>query len=402
MDQVASSNERPPPRADPRQSRYHRVMSPSRRDFVKQMGAGAAIASGSMLLPRVLHARTPYPPGSAPLGSSAGLFPFRLKICVVGIGGAGTTMLDRLTDLQPAGRRIAVGTDGQALQWSNADERILIAPSRKRGLDGGGRPSYGWHTAHEHLDRLAEPLADSDFVLILAGMGGGTGTGAAPVIAELARRQGALTVALCTLPFRFEGRRRCWQAAVGVRRVAQQADTTIVMPNDAGLDPSDGMALKQVLRRIGDRMHRTALGLLVPLIRPGSINVGPADYRAIFGAAGSALAATDHHPVAAESPAAAVRRLLEQPRLSVAKLGSAKRVFVTIHAPAHAPPVSFEQLRAAGAVLDERLGDPMLLWTDLRDERRAEGWRISLTAIGYPDALGPTPEELGRPGCRRV
>src|SRR5580658_156287 len=165
---------------------------------------------------------------------------FIAVIKVVGVGGAGVNAVNRMIDAGLTGVEfIAVNTDAQALLMSEADIKLDIGRQRTRGLGAGSDPEVGRESAEEHLEEIQEVLKGADMVFITAGKGGGTGTGAAPVIADIARSVGALTIGVVTRPFSFEGRRRSMQADLGIQRLKEKVDTLIVIPNERLLSVSD-------------------------------------------------------------------------------------------------------------------------------------------------------------------
>ena len=182
------------------------------------------------LVPRILAQDDPLP------GPASGF----TEIHVLGIGGAGNNAINRMVEAGVSGVEfIAVNTDGQALESSGAARRLVIGPRATRNLGAGGDPHLGERAARESSDELAETVDGADMVFIAAGMGGGTGTGAAPTVAEMARNAGALTVGVVTLPFAFEGRRRAEIARAGVRQLAECVDSLIVVHNEKLLEQAD-------------------------------------------------------------------------------------------------------------------------------------------------------------------
>src|SRR5271154_3182681 len=165
---------------------------------------------------------------------------FIAVIKVVGVGGAGVNAVNRMIDAGLTGVEfIAVNTDAQALLMSEADIKLDIGRQRTRGLGAGSDPEVGRESAEEHLEEIQEVLKGADMVFITAGKGGGTGTGAAPVIADVAKGLGALTIGVVTRPFTFEGRRRAMQAEKGIQVLKEKVDTLIVIPNDRLLSVSN-------------------------------------------------------------------------------------------------------------------------------------------------------------------
>ena len=212
-------------------------------------------------------------------------------IRVIGVGGAGLNALDRMID---AGITqvdfVAVNTDIQQLQMSDAPTKIHIGREQTQGLGSGADPEVGRQAALDSHDRIKTVLRGSDMVFVTAGEGGGTGSGAAPVVASIAREVGALTVAIVTSPFGFEGARRSGQAREGVRTLRDSADTVIVIPNDRLLDVLDKTTpLVQAFQVADDVLRQGVQGICDLITLPGLINLDFADVRTIMGEAGSAM-----------------------------------------------------------------------------------------------------------------
>jgi cell division protein FtsZ len=212
-------------------------------------------------------------------------------IKVVGVGGGGTNAVNRMVDAGLRGvELIAVNTDAQALQMCDADVKIHIGSKITRGLGAGANPSIGYQAAMESKDELRDALKGADMVFVTAGKGGGTGTGAAPVIAELAKELGALTVGVVTRPFSFEGKRRAQQAADGIVALSDKVDTLIVIPNDRLLEVVERRTSVIDAFKVADDVLRQGVQGITDLITvPGLINLDFADVRTIMKDAGSAL-----------------------------------------------------------------------------------------------------------------
>ncbi len=212
-------------------------------------------------------------------------------IKVVGVGGGGTNAVNRMIDAGIKGVEfIALNTDAQALQMSDADVKIHVGGELTRGLGGGADPRIGSEAMERSRDEVKKVLRGADLVFITVGEGGGTGTGAAPVIAEVARETGALTIGIVTRPFSFEGTNRNIQAEEGIRRLREAADTVIIVPNDRLLQVVDrGTSLIEAFA-VADDVLRQGVQSICDLINtPGIINVDFADVRTIISGAGSAL-----------------------------------------------------------------------------------------------------------------
>lgn len=212
-------------------------------------------------------------------------------IRVVGVGGGGVNAVNRMIDAGLRGVEfIAANTDAQALGMSDADLRIDIGKNLTRGLGAGSDPEIGRQAAEEHVDEIREALNGSDMVFITAGKGGGTGTGAAPVVAEVAKSLGALTIGVVTRPFSFEGSRRSVQAEDGIQRLKEKVDTLIVIPNDRLIAIADEKTSMLNAFRMADEVLMQGVGGITNLITtPGLINVDFADVRTVLTEAGSAL-----------------------------------------------------------------------------------------------------------------
>ena len=212
------------------------------------------------------------------------------KIEVIGVGGGGSNAVNRMinSDLDGVSFRV-LNTDAQALLQSAAESRVQLGQNLTRGLGAGGNPSIGQKAAEESKEELQQALEGSDLVFIAAGMGGGTGTGAAPVVAEVAKQSGALTVGIVTKPFSFEGKRRMRQAEEGISRLAENVDTLIVIPNDRLKDVIAGAPLREAFRNADDVLRMGVKGISDIITCPGLVNVDFADIRSVMTEAGTAL-----------------------------------------------------------------------------------------------------------------
>jgi len=213
------------------------------------------------------------------------------KIKVIGVGGGGCNAVNRMIE---AGIKsvefITVNTDGQALKMSKAPQRFQIGEKLTRGLGAGANPEIGKKAVEESRDILTNALKGADMVFVTAGMGGGTGTGAAPVIAEIAKEVNALTVGVVTKPFSFEGRRRMNQAEVGVNNLREKVDTLIVIPNDRLLQIADkNTPMLETFKEADNVLRQGVQGISDLIAVPGLINVDFADVRTIMTERGAAL-----------------------------------------------------------------------------------------------------------------
>jgi cell division protein FtsZ len=212
-------------------------------------------------------------------------------IKVVGVGGGGSNAVNRMISAGLRGVEfIAINTDAQALALSNADKKIHIGAKLTKGLGAGGDPEIGRQAAEESREDLTEALEGADMIFVTAGMGGGTGTGGAHVVAQVGRELGALTIGVVTRPFGFEGRRRAQCAEEGIRNLRQRVNTVITIPNDRLLQVVDRNATIVEAFRVADDILRQGVQGIADLITvPGLINLDFADVRAVMAEAGSAL-----------------------------------------------------------------------------------------------------------------
>jgi cell division protein FtsZ len=291
------------------------------------------------------------------------------NIKVVGVGGGGTNAVNRMIKGQVEGVDfITVNTDSQALQEAQAENRIQIGEKLTRGLGAGGNPSIGQKAAEETSEEIYEALRGADMVFITAGMGGGTGTGAAPIVAQIAQDCGALTVGVVTKPFSFEGSRRRTAAEEGVGGLKDRVDALITIPNDRLLTVADQkMSMVDAFALADEVLHQGIQGISDTITKPGMINLDFADVKAIMSHAGSALMAIGR--AAGENRAAdAAQAAISSPLLEVSISGAKGVLFniagsdYTLHEVNQAAKVIQEAADPDaniifGAVIDERLGD---------------------------------------------
>ena len=271
-----------------------------REDSFREVFSGAALPKE--VLPREAATRGDGPAAETPdsfpravmsfsSSSDNGIVPSQnARIEVIGVGGGGSNAVNRMiaSDLQGVGYRV-LNTDAQALLGSSAQRRVQLGQKLTRGLGAGGNPVIGQKAAEESRADLQQSLEGSDLVFIAAGMGGGTGTGAAPVVAEVARECGALTVGIVTKPFSFEGRRRMRQAEEGIARLAEHVDTLIVIPNDRLRDAVANASIQDAFRTADDVLREGVKGISDIITKPGLVNVDFADVRSVMADAGTAL-----------------------------------------------------------------------------------------------------------------
>src|SRR5689334_2295560 len=302
---------------------------------------------------------------------------------VVGVGGGGVNALNRMIEAEVAGVEfIAVNTDQQSLQQSGAHLTISIGESLTRGLGSGSDPSVGRRAAMEEYDRIKAQLKGSDMIFITAGAGGGTGTGAAPVVARIAREVGALTVGIVTKPFGFEGSRRRGQADDGVQALADEVDTLIVVPNDRLLSVLDrGTSMVDAFRVADDVLRQGVQGISDLVTLPGLINLDFADVRTIMSAAGTALLGigmgTGERRAIEASERAVASPLLET------SIEGARSILLSITA---GPDLSlWEVNEAAKAVAEAAHPDANIIFGAMVDDKLEEQVWVTVVATGYTE-----------------
>ncbi|MBI4052815.1 MAG: cell division protein FtsZ [Candidatus Diapherotrites archaeon] len=212
------------------------------------------------------------------------------KIVVVGCGGAGCNTLQRMFEVGiVGGSTLAVNTDAQDLLKVSTDKKILIGKQLTRGLGAGSDPSVGEAAAKESLGELKDALKGSDLIFITCGMGGGTGTGSAPVVAEIAKEMKALTIGVVTLPFTVEGRKRSENAMLGIGNLRRSADTVIVIPNDKILEIAPDLPVNAAFKVADEVLTNAVKGITEMVTKPGLINLDFADLRTILSKGGAAM-----------------------------------------------------------------------------------------------------------------
>lgn len=218
------------------------------------------------------------------------LFKQKAKIKVIGCGGGGNNTIDRVTEVGIIGAEtIAVNTDAQDLLYTSADKKILIGRETTHGLGAGSNPKLGEEAARENESDIKKAIAGSDLVFITCGLGGGTGTGSAPVVAEIASRMGALTVGIVTMPFSMEGNVRYENAVIGLEKLEQIVDTLIVIPNDKLLELAPDLPLHTAFKVADEILTSAVKGISELVTKAGLVNLDFADLRAVMKNGGVAL-----------------------------------------------------------------------------------------------------------------
>lgn len=214
----------------------------------------------------------------------------KAEIKVIGSGGAGNNTISRLVDVGIEGcETIAMNTDAQDLLYANADQKVLIGKDLTEGLGAGADPKVGEESAKESQQKIKKAVEGSDMVFITCGLGGGTGTGSSPVIAEQAKKEGALTVGIVTLPFEMEGQSRQKNAEYGLERLEEVVDTLIVIPNDKLLEIVPDVSLNTAFKIADEILVNAVKGVTELVTKPGLVNLDFADIRAVMGDGGVAM-----------------------------------------------------------------------------------------------------------------
>ncbi len=313
-------------------------------------------------------------------------------IKVVGVGGGGVNAVNRMIDAGLKGVEfIAVNTDAQALLMSDADLKLDIGRDLTRGLGAGSDPEVGRNAAEAHSEEIEEMVKGADMIFITAGEGGGTGTGAAPVIAEIARGLGALTIGVVTRPFSFEGRRRAVQADTGVQRLKEKVDTLIVIPNDRLLTvANEKTSVLNAFKMADEVLLQGVSGITNLITTPGLINTDFADVKMVLSNAGSALmgigqASGDERAVAAAKAA------ISSPLLEAA-IDGARGVLLNITGPSSMG--LFEMNAAAEVIHGVAHADANIIFGTVVDDEIGDEIRVTVIAAGFDRLDGPV---TGRP-----
>jgi cell division protein FtsZ len=302
-------------------------------------------------------------------------------IRVIGVGGGGSNAVNRMIRAEMMGVEfIAVNTDAQALLQSDAPHKIRVGDKITRGLGAGGDPSIGQRSAEEDSEKLYDALRDSDMVFITAGMGGGTGSGAAPVIAEIAKDLGALTIGVVTKPFSFEGARRRLNAEKSIEQLREKVDTLITIPNDRLRDVVDkNTSLVDAFRIVDDVLRQGVQGISDLITVPGLINLDFADVRAIMRNAGSALMGIGRG-TGENRAVEAARQAISSPLLEVSITGAQGVLFNVTGGPS----LGLLEVNEAAEVIRETT-DPEanIIFGTVIDERMGEDVMITVIATGF-------------------
>lgn len=303
------------------------------------------------------------------------------RIKVVGIGGGGCNAVDRMIEEGLTGIEfISVNTDAQALQFSKAKVRVRIGDKNTRGLGAGGDPKIGRIAAEESAEELYEVLKGSDMVFVTAGLGGGTGTGAAPIVAQIAKEIGALTIGVVTRPFTFEGNHRAKSADEGSAALKEHADTLIVIPNDRLLQIVDKRAGLQDAFKVADDVLRQGIQGISELITiPGLINLDFADVRTIMSEGGAALMAVGQASGEDRAVKAAEQAISNQ--LLDVTIDGARGILFNVTGGQSLK--LFEVNQAAAIIKETAHPDVNLIFGAVIDEDMGDNVRVTVIATGF-------------------
>lgn len=307
----------------------------------------------------------------------------KAKIKVIGVGGAGGNAVNRMVEENIKGVEfIAANTDMQALDLSQADTRLQLGPKLTRGLGAGSNPDVGQKAAEESEDVISDLLKESDMIFITAGMGGGTGTGAAPVIARVAKDSGALTVGVVTRPFMFEGPKRAKFADKGIEELKQHVDTLVVIANNRLLEIVDKKTpMKEALHVADDVLRQGVQGISDLITSPGFVNLDFADIKTVMSDQGSALmgigAANGENRIVE-----ATKKAISSPLLEVS-IDGAKQVLLNITG---GPDLSlFEANEAANVVSQATSEDVNIIFGTSMDDNLGDEVRVTVIATGIDE-----------------
>ena len=316
-------------------------------------------------------------------------------IKVIGVGGGGGNAVNRMVNSEVKSVEfISINTDDHVLQSSKADQTIHIGAKLTHGKGAGSQPAIGEKAAIESAEEIEEALKDTDMVFITAGMGGGTGTGAAPIVAKIARAMGILTVAIVTKPFGFEGKRRMQQAEAGIEELKQYVDSLVIVPNEKLKNVSTEKITLTNAFEIADDVLRQGVQSISDLILiPGLVNLDFADVTAVMQNAGLA-----HMGVGVatgkDKAAEAAQKAISSPLLETTIQG-AKGLVVNITA---SPDIGLDEIDIASSMITEKADeDANIIWGAVIDETLEDELRVTVIATGFGDEHGNVVKPVARP-----
>jgi len=318
------------------------------------------------------------------------------KVKVFGVGGGGGNTISRMREIGiKGGEFIAVNTDAQDLLYTNADYKLLIGRELTMGLGAGSNPKIGEEAAHESEQEIKKKLHDCDMVFVTCGLGGGTGTGAAPVIAELAKKQGALTIGVVTLPFTIEGKKRNENAEYGLERMESVVDTLIVIPNDKLLEIAPELPLQTAFKVADEILTNAVKGVTELVTKAGLVNLDFADIRAVMTNGGVSLIGMGESD-SAKRAHDAVEKAISNPLLDV-DVSSAMGALVNIIG---GNDMSLDEARDIIATVGEKLSpEAKLIWGAQISPEMEKSIRVMIiiTGVKSPQIIGTDlPEDMKR------
>ncbi len=316
------------------------------------------------------------------------------KIKVVGLGGGGTNALNSMITLQQIQgvEFVAVNTDAQALMNNQSPTKVQIGETLTRGLGSGGNPDVGQQAAEESTQKLQDVLQDADMVFLTAGMGGGTGTGSIPIAAQISKSVGALTVAVVTKPFAFEGTRRMMVAEDGIERLKDKVDALIVIPNQRLLEVVEkNMSLQEAFKLADSVLGQGVQGISDLITMPGLINVDFADVKSIMSSAGSALMGIG--VAGGENRAAAAARMAIASPLLEVSIEGAKGVLFNI---VGGPDLGMNEVNEAAQIIAQAADpDANIIFGATIKEDQLDQVKISVIATGFDETRRKLREFVG-------
>ena len=301
---------------------------------------------------------------------------------VVGCGGAGGNAVNRMIDEELQGvELIAANTDAQALRHSRASICIQLGKKLTRGLGAGARPEIGRQAIHENADEVTKAIQGADLVFITAGMGGGTGTGSAPIVGRLAKEMGALTIGIVTRPFSFEGRKRLRQAEQGLEELRKAVDTVIVVPNDRIMAVvGKGTSFQDALKKADEILLHATQGVSDLIRVAGEVNVDFADVRTVMACGGGALMGTGSG-VGEHRAEEAARKAISSPLLGDVSIKGAHGVLINITG---GMDLAIDDVTRISSIIQEEAGnDAEIIFGAVHDPKLEEGVRVTVIATGF-------------------
>jgi cell division protein FtsZ len=301
------------------------------------------------------------------------------KIKVIGVGGAGNNSISRMREIGiRGGELIAVNTDAQDLLYANADQKILIGKELTQGLGAGSNPKMGEQAARESESEIKKKIANSDMIFITCGMGGGTGTGAAPFIAGLAKKQGALTIGIITLPFTIEGQKRIENAMEGLDRMQSVVDTLIVIPNDKLLELAPELPLHTAFKIADEILTNSVKGITELVTTTGLVNLDFADIKAVMVDGGVSLIGMGESD-SAQRATESVEKAIENPLLDV-DISGATGALVNI---VGGPDMSLDECKTIVETIGSKLNPAAkLIWGAQISDDMEKSIRVLLVVTG--------------------